>query len=50
MSFAQRGALLKAMCDAIQAHRDGLIEFPVLLKPVADGELRELLEMFKDMR
>jgi len=44
------GAILTGAATAIQAHRDGLIEFPVLLKPVADGELRELLEMFKDMR
>ena len=35
---------------AIQAHRDGLIEFPVLLKPFAARELREMLEMFKEMR
>lgn len=44
------GAILTGAATAIQAHRDGLIEFPVLLKPFATGELRELLEMFKDMR
>ena len=44
------GAILTGAAAAIQAHRDGLVEFPVLLKPFAAGELRELLEMFKDMR
>lgn len=44
------GAILTGAATAIQAHRDGLIEFPVLLKPFAAGELLELLEMFKDMR
>jgi oxepin-CoA hydrolase/3-oxo-5,6-dehydrosuberyl-CoA semialdehyde dehydrogenase len=29
MSFAQRGALLRAMCDAIQAHRDELLDLAV---------------------
>lgn len=29
MSFAQRGALLKVMCDAIQAHRDQLLDLAI---------------------
>jgi oxepin-CoA hydrolase/3-oxo-5,6-dehydrosuberyl-CoA semialdehyde dehydrogenase len=29
MHFAERGALLKAMCDAIQAHRDELLDLAV---------------------
>src|SRR5262245_582365 len=29
MHFAERGALLKAMCDAIQAHRDELLDLSV---------------------
>jgi oxepin-CoA hydrolase / 3-oxo-5,6-dehydrosuberyl-CoA semialdehyde dehydrogenase len=29
MSFAERGALLKAMCDAIQAHRDEILDLAV---------------------
>ena len=44
------GCILTGAAAAIQAHRDGLIEFPVLLKPFAARELREMLEMFKEMR
>ena len=44
------GCILTGGAAAIQAHRDGLIEFPVLLKPFAARELREMLEMFKEMR
>jgi len=29
MTFAERGALLKAMCDAIQAHRDELLDLAI---------------------
>ncbi len=29
LSFAERGALLKAMCDAIQAHRDELLDLAI---------------------
>jgi 3,4-dehydroadipyl-CoA semialdehyde dehydrogenase len=30
MTFAERGALLKGMCDAIQAHRDELLDLAVV--------------------
>ncbi len=43
------GAILTGSAAAIQAHRAGDIEFPVLMKPVATEELRALLETFKGM-
>ena len=40
------GALLTGDPAAAQAHKDGTIEFPVLVKPVQPADLRALLEVF----
>ncbi len=40
------GALLTGDPAAVQAHQDGTIEFPVLVKPVQPADLRALLEVF----
>jgi signal transduction histidine kinase len=44
------GAILTGSAAAVQAHRAGRIEFPVLMKPVAAQELGELLEVFREMQ
>lgn len=40
------GALLTGDPAAVQAHKEGSIEFPVLVKPVQPADLRALLEVF----
>ncbi len=44
------GAILTGSTAAVQEHRAGCMEFPVLVKPVAVRELGELLEVFREMR
>lgn len=44
------GVVLTGDVGAMQAHRAGRIEFPVLMKPVSAHELRQLLEVFREMR
>ena len=41
------GALLTGDARAVREHQAGRIEFPVLPKPVASAELRQLLEVFR---
>lgn len=42
-------ALITGDAVAMQAHRAGQIEFPVLAKPVDPAELRRLLEVFQEL-
>ena len=42
-------ALITGDAAAMQAHRAGQIEFPVLAKPVDPAELRRLLEVFQEL-
>jgi signal transduction histidine kinase/CheY-like chemotaxis protein len=41
-------ALISGDSRAMQAHQAGQIEFPVLAKPLAPAELRQLLEVFQE--
>ena len=41
-------ALITGDAQAMQAHKAGQIEFPVLAKPLAPAELRQLLEVFQE--
>ena len=43
------GALLTGDASAAAAHREGTIEFPVLVKPVRPANLRALLEVLKSV-
>ena len=42
-------ALITGDAYAMQAHKAGLIEFPVLAKPLAPAELAQLLEVFQEL-
>ena len=44
------GAILSGTLAAVEEHRAGRIEFPILTKPVVIRELRSLLEVFREMK